>query len=298
MFQECSKSSPEGVTSMYTLGDAFILTMNGPSHSGSSLPRDSVRVVRTSTRSPLLNSFGSTVLSCQALVWAWYLSRVCRARMRSPSMRSLEVGSSTSGTADVFVQGDPCFISCGVMASDPYSRRKGVNPVARHSVVFRAHTTLGSWSTHLPFFIVEKSFLDSGKNLAIGMLDDAIGLWVVYRGEDGLGADGKTEIPEVLALELFALVDCEFRRDSEAANNVLPEEFLCGLRHYGGYCPGLDRLCEIFDGDEGKLEVPLSSRQRSDDVQAPALKWPCVGDKFGELRGAARARGEFLACLA
>jgi hypothetical protein len=53
-------------------------------------------------------------------------------------MRSFEVGSSTSGTADGTVRGDPCFISCGVMASDPYRRRKGVNPVALHSVVFSA----------------------------------------------------------------------------------------------------------------------------------------------------------------
>jgi hypothetical protein len=63
MFQECSKSLLEGVTSLYVLGDAFDLTMNGPSHFGSSLPRDSVRVVRTSTRSPLLNSLGTTTLS-------------------------------------------------------------------------------------------------------------------------------------------------------------------------------------------------------------------------------------------
>jgi hypothetical protein len=68
MFQECYKSSPEGVASLYALGDAFDLTMNGPSHFGSSLPRDSVRVVQTSTRSPLLNSLGTTVLSRQALV--------------------------------------------------------------------------------------------------------------------------------------------------------------------------------------------------------------------------------------
>jgi hypothetical protein len=53
-------------------------------------------------------------------------------------MKSLDVGSSTSGTTDVLARGDPCFISCGVMASDPSNRQKGVNPVARHSVVFRA----------------------------------------------------------------------------------------------------------------------------------------------------------------
>jgi hypothetical protein len=61
--------------------------------------------------------------------------------MWSLSMRSLDVGSSASGTADVFVLGDPCFIYCSVMASDPYNRRKGVNSVAQHSAVFRAHTT-------------------------------------------------------------------------------------------------------------------------------------------------------------
>jgi hypothetical protein len=68
MFQECSKSSPVGVDSLYALGDAFDLTMNGPSHFDSSLPHDSVWVVRMSTRSPVLNSLGTTTLSRQALV--------------------------------------------------------------------------------------------------------------------------------------------------------------------------------------------------------------------------------------
>jgi hypothetical protein len=60
MFQECSKSSPFGVVSLYALGDAFVLTMKGPSHLGSSLPLDSVRAIRTSTRSPSLNFLGMT----------------------------------------------------------------------------------------------------------------------------------------------------------------------------------------------------------------------------------------------
>jgi hypothetical protein len=109
-------------------------------------------------------------------------------------------------------------------------------------------------------FVIKKPFLDGTKNLAIGVLNNTIGLWVVQRGEDRLGADGKAEIPEVLDVELFAVVDCEFGRDSEAADNVLPEEFFGGLRCYCGYCPGLNPLCEIFDGDEGELEVPLSCR--------------------------------------
>jgi hypothetical protein len=48
--------------------------------------------------------------------------------------------------------------------------------------------------------------------------------------------------------------------------------------------PGLNPLCEIFNGDEGELEVPLSCGQWSNDVQSPALKWPCVCVELGELR--------------
>jgi hypothetical protein len=78
-------------------------------------------------------------------------------------------------------------------------------------------------------FVVKKPFLDGTKNLVIGALNNTIGLWVVHRGEDRLGADGKIEIPEVLAVELFVVVDYEFGRDSEAIDNVLPKEFLDGL---------------------------------------------------------------------
>jgi hypothetical protein len=102
-----------------------------------------------------------------------------------------------------------------------------------------------------------------------------------------LGADGIAEIPEVLAIELFVIVDCEFEWASEAEDNVLLEDFLSDLRCFCGYCLGLNPLCEIFDGDEGELVVPLSCRQWSNDVQPPALKWPCMGDELGELRGAA-----------
>jgi hypothetical protein len=146
---------------------AFVLTMKGPSHFGSSLPRDSVRVVWTSTRSPSSNSLGTTAWSRQAFVLAWYLLRACSAKTRSPSMRSLEVGSSTSGMAEALVRGDPCLISCGVMASDPYSRQKGVNPVARHSVVFSAQTASGSRSAHLPFLSLRSIFLMAVKILPL-----------------------------------------------------------------------------------------------------------------------------------
>jgi hypothetical protein len=136
-------------------------------------------------------------------------------------------------------------------------------------------------------FIVKKPFLNGTKFFSIGALNNTIGLWVVHRGEDRLSADGKAKIPEVLAVELFVVVHCEFGRDCGAANNVLPEEFLSGLQCYCGYYHGLNLLCEILDGDEGELEVPLSCRQWSNDVQPLALKWPCMGDELGELRRAA-----------
>jgi hypothetical protein len=77
--------------------------------------------------------------------------------------------------------------------------------------------------------VIEKSFLDGGEDFAVGALDDAVRLRMVYRGEDRLGADGEAKIPKVRAVKLFVVVDCELTRDSELANKVLPEEFLGGL---------------------------------------------------------------------
>jgi hypothetical protein len=101
-----------------------------------------------------------------------------------------------------------------------------------------------------------------------------------------------------LAVELLAVVDCEFGQDSEAANNILPEEFLGCLRCYHGYSPRLNPFGEILNGDEAELEVPLSRGQGSDNVQAPALKRPRVGDQLRELRRASRAWRKFLAGFA
>jgi hypothetical protein len=101
-----------------------------------------------------------------------------------------------------------------------------------------------------------------------------------------------------LAIELFAIVNCELGRDSKSADNVLPEEFLGGLRCYRGYCSCLDPLGEILDDDEGELEVLLSRGKRPDNVQAPALKRPCVGDEFCELQRVSRVWRKFLAGFA
>lgn len=130
MFHECSRSLLDGDVSLYALGDVFVLTIKGPSHLGSSLPRDSVLAVLMRTRSLSSNSLGMTLLLCHAFVYVWYLFSASRARTRSPSIRSLEVDSSTSGVAVELARGDPCFSSCGVIASDPYIKQKLVCPFA------------------------------------------------------------------------------------------------------------------------------------------------------------------------
>jgi hypothetical protein len=63
--------------------------------------------------------------------------------------------------------GDPCFSSCGVIASDPYIKRKGVNPVALDFVVFSAYVTSASWSAHLPFLSSSSLFLMAHKILPL-----------------------------------------------------------------------------------------------------------------------------------
>jgi hypothetical protein len=81
---------------------------------------------------------------CHAFVRAWYLFSASRTRTRSPSIRSLEVDSSTSRVAMELARGDLCFSSCNAIASDPYIKQKGVNPVALDSAVFSGHMTSGS----------------------------------------------------------------------------------------------------------------------------------------------------------
>jgi hypothetical protein len=53
--------------------------------------------------------------------------------------------------------------------------------------------------------VVEESFLDGGEDFVVGALDDAVGLRMVYRGKEGLGADGETEISEVLLSNYLSL---------------------------------------------------------------------------------------------
>jgi hypothetical protein len=78
----------------------------------------------------------------------------------------------------------------------------------------------------------------------------------------------------------------------------MPEKILCRLGCYCGYDPSLDPLGEVFDSDEGELEVALGYGQWPDNIEPPPLRWPGVGDELGELRRSACSGREFLACFA
>jgi hypothetical protein len=90
-------------------------------------------------------------LSLLVFIVAWYFFNASRALTQSPSRRSFDASSSMSGVALGLVQGDPCFNSCGVIASVPYINLNGVNPVAQDSVVLSGHTASGNCSAHFPF---------------------------------------------------------------------------------------------------------------------------------------------------
>jgi hypothetical protein len=102
-------------------------------------------------------------------------------------------------------------------------------------------------------FVVEEPFLDSAEDLTVGALNDTVGLWMVYRGEHCLGADGTAEFSEVLVVKLLAVVDRQLGWDSEPADDVLPEEFVRGLCCYYEDCSAFDPFGKIFDDDEGEF---------------------------------------------
>jgi hypothetical protein len=105
-------------------------------------------------------------------------------------------------------RGDPCFSSCNVVASDPYIKQKGVNPVALDFIVFSAHMTSGSWSAHLPSLSSSSLFLDGTENLAISTFNYSVGLRMVDKSEHGLRADRVAKFSKILVVELFSIVDC------------------------------------------------------------------------------------------
>jgi hypothetical protein len=67
---------------------------------------------------------------------------------------------------------------------------------------------------------------DASENYLIVLFYRPVGLRVVDRSEALLGAQISTEVLEVGAVELFAIVHSDFVWHAEAAHHVLQEEFL------------------------------------------------------------------------
>lgn len=119
------------------LGLVLLVTMKGPSHFTTSLPRLSALCFLLSTGSPILMSLIFVFGSLYFLVCLWYASILWHAV-------TLRVAT---------------LISSGIMASVPYSNLKGVNLVALDSVVLCDQTTIGRSSIHFPFWWLNNIFL-------------------------------------------------------------------------------------------------------------------------------------------
>ena len=87
-----------------------------------------------------------------------------------------------------------------------------------------------------------------------------------------------TELSECCAVKLFAIVYNDFFGYTEAAYNVLPEEFLqsggCDIAESFGFDP----LRKVLHGDCHILEVAWSYWQGSYNIDAPSREGPDWGD--------------------
>jgi hypothetical protein len=66
------------------------------------------------------------------------------------------------------------------------------------------------------------------------------------------------EVLEHVIVELLDIVDGNFSRDTVAADDVLPEEFLdgCGAYVYDGFC--INPLCKVLNYYDSEGVVALS----------------------------------------
>jgi hypothetical protein len=78
-------------------------------------------------------------------------------------------------------------------------------------------------------------------------------------------------LPEILAIKLLPIVNCEFSRHSESVNDLLPEKLSNSSRCDGGDGPRLNPFGELLDCYHGEFEVALSHGQWSNNVHVPTL---------------------------
>ena len=136
--------------------------MKGPSHLELSLRRPVSSCILRRTMSPTLKDLDWMLRS-------WYLYMFWRYRVDCRSalhlISSSESSSSCrlpSASAESYIssRGDFYMMSAGSIASEPYTRKKGIWPVALLGWVRSPQITIGSSASHLPpFLLVESKIL-------------------------------------------------------------------------------------------------------------------------------------------
>lgn len=102
--------------------------------------------------------FSQNFLSLWVFVSWWYLSRVAAACNLVFFVTSSSTYRCIGVAAAISVRNDPSLSSSGVIASSPYNKRKGVNPVVLVRKMLWIQTELTSSWAHFPFAESKSAF--------------------------------------------------------------------------------------------------------------------------------------------
>src|ERR1043165_4621165 len=128
------------------------MTTNGPSQGKDNLCWPSDFWIQRNTKSPSRKARGRVFLLWYCLNFCWYIADLDKVRRHASSLRSTPSSRASLASASVYMawRGESNSISQGMIASAPYTRKKGVNPVERFGVVCRLQSTIGSSYIHVP----------------------------------------------------------------------------------------------------------------------------------------------------
>src|SRR3954470_17996525 len=123
---------------------------NGPSQGEDNLCWTSDFWIRRNTKSPSRKARGRIFLLWYCLSFCWYIADLDKARRHASSLRSTPSSRASLASASVYMawRGESNSILEGMIASVPYTRKKGVNPVERFGVVRKLHSTADSSLIH------------------------------------------------------------------------------------------------------------------------------------------------------
>jgi len=133
--------------------------MKGPSHHDLSLCRPVSSWILWRTISPMLKDL-------VWMLWSWYHRMFWRYRVdRSKALHLISSSesssiwrlSSPSVVSYISSRGDFHMMSAGSIASEPYTRKKGVCPVALLGWVRSPQIIIGSSASHMPLFLLVES---------------------------------------------------------------------------------------------------------------------------------------------